>query len=82
MSKISKGLLNGMQKVLNDTNTKFTCDKCGFKVPKYSGNYSKSCPNCGESFKKKRPDAGDGYLSTPEVDASFKSDRGQNTNSE
>ena len=77
--KISKGMLNGYQAQLNDENVKSTCASCGFKLPRYRGLYTKKCPNCGEAFCQDEEDnkakVGEPYLSTPEFDASLKTNR-------
>ena len=82
--KLTKGVLNGLQKAMNSEKIKMECPSCGFKVPIYAGKYSSLCPNCGaeiindkdnEDEKKKNP--GDKYMSTPEVDANFKTNRGK-----
>lgn len=44
--KMTKGIANALGKMASK-NTKYVCGDCGYAVPKYSGRYPTSCPQCG-----------------------------------
>lgn len=40
--QITPGMANAMNQ-----RAKYKCEDCGMAIPKYTGAYSKQCPNCG-----------------------------------
>ena len=43
--KVTKGMQNALGKLQGSGRS---CASCGVEVPRYTGNYPKSCPSCGE----------------------------------